>query len=67
MTQMTVERLAMVVGLKQAVRLQILKSRLSESAAVTMQVTDFAGELPTPGPIDECPCCGLRVAEGVLH
>lgn len=64
---MTVHELEMAFGLKAAAKLLILKSKLSESAAVTMQVTDFAGELPTPGPVGECPCCGQQVAEGVLH
>ena len=64
---MNVAQLETVVGWKAAAKLAILKSKLNESAAVRMQVMDFAGATPQPGPVGECPECGMQVQEGVIH
>lgn len=64
---MNSDTLTMAVGLKAALKLAILKSKLQESAMVRMQVQDFDGATPTIGALGVCDHCGKLVHEGVLH
>jgi len=64
MERITQHQLEMAVGLHAAARLVILRSKLQENDMIRGQVASDVGKA---GPVEECACCGMLVAEGVLH